>query len=224
VRAAIALLADHERLTTDLARRSMEVRASQDRLRQAAELEQLRLQRLLDRGALPLIDDLAAELAECARLGDTSTAELAVRCCREVDAARADLTRLLTGMHPEVLTARGLAAALGQLTDGFALPVEVCVAEMRFPAAVEATLWYVCAEAVANMGKHSAARAGRIDIWRGDHDVVARIADDGVGGATEAAGGGLQGLRERVAAVGGTLRVCSPTGGGTVVEVRVPCQ
>jgi signal transduction histidine kinase len=89
---------------------------------------------------------------------------------------------------------------------------------------LEATLWYVCAEAVANMGKHSAARSGRIDVWRDNHHVVARIADDGVGGAVEESGGGLRGLRERVGDLAGTLRVSSPVGDGTVLEARVPCD
>jgi signal transduction histidine kinase len=224
VRAAITLLNDHERLTVDLARRSIEVRASQQRLREAAEFERLRLQRLLERGALRLVDRLAATLRECAHAGDAATVKLATRCCGDVDAARDDLRRLLGGLQPRVLAEEGLGAALAQLTEGFAVPVRVCAPQGRFPPALEATLWYVCAEAVANMGKHSAARSGRIDVWRDNHHVVARIADDGVGGAVEESGGGLRGLRERVGDLAGTLRVSSPVGDGTVLEARVPCD
>jgi signal transduction histidine kinase len=223
VQAAIRLLDDHERLTGELDRRSTEVRASQQRLREAAQLERLRLERLLERGALRLIDQLAVALRECADAGDAATAELAVRCRAEVGAARDDLRRLLAGLHPRVLVEDGLSAALAELAEVSAVPLRVCVPDVRFSPALESTLWYVCAEAVANMGKHSAARSGQIAIWRDSDHLVARIADDGVGGAVEAPGGGLRGLHERVDHLAGTLQVSSPAGRGTALEVRVPC-
>src|SRR5262249_32248362 len=137
VQAAVRLLDEHERLTAELARRSTEVRASQQRLLDAAVGEQLRLERLLERGALRLVDRLAATLRQCADTGAAATVELAARCCHEVGATRDDLHRLLDGSHPRVLVEQGLGAALAALTDRAAVPVRVSAPEIALTPALE---------------------------------------------------------------------------------------
>jgi signal transduction histidine kinase len=222
--AAIALLEEHERAQQDLAERLREVRASRERLLEAEGLEQRRLRRLLDAGTFPLLDQLATSLDACVSLGDDATRTAAARCLEEVDRARDDLRRFASGIAPRVLREEGLAAALSELALDSPLAFEVRTQPGRFPSDVESAVWFVCAEAVANAGKHASAGSGRIEVWTEDSDVVARVRDDGVGGAVEHDGSGLSGLRDRVAAVGGALRVDSPRGSGTEVEVRVPCR
>ena len=138
-------------------------------------------------------------------------------------AALQELRDLARGIHPPILADRGLEAAIRALADHAAVPVSVDVelAE-RPPAAVETAAYFVAAEGLANALKH--AQASRIDIAVHEREdaIVVRVLDDGRGGVSEA-GGGLHGLRQRVEALDGSLRIASPDGGPTVIEAVLPC-
>lgn len=147
-----------------------------------------------------------------------------------VEAAQAELTlaleeirELVRGLHPRLLSDRGLDAALRALAERALLTVEILQAPAgRLPTAVEAAAYYVAAEALANAAKHSGASVVRVRVAVEDGTAVVEVADDGVGGASPAGGSGLRGLGDRVSALGGTLDVDSPAGGGTTLRARIP--
>jgi len=133
-----------------------------------------------------------------------------------------DLRELARGIHPAVLTDRGLAAALEALAARAPLPVELAAdLDERLPGPVEAAAYYVVAEAVANVQKHAGATAIVVRLERRGDELAVEVADDGRGGADEQ-GGGLRGLADRVEALGGTLLVDSPQGRGTRLTARIP--
>jgi signal transduction histidine kinase len=137
--------------------------------------------------------------------------------------ALSELRDLARGIHPPVLSDRGIGAALDTLADRSPLPTIVRVdLDRRPPARIETAAYFVAAEALANAAKHS--RAGRVEISVGEHDgmLAVEVTDDGKGGA-DPAGGGLGGLRRRVEALDGTLTVESPTGGPTTIRAELPC-
>jgi signal transduction histidine kinase len=204
------------RLRAEVAARAREVAASRARLVEAADRERRRLESQLRSSAGRRLDAVAKWLASRA---DDSIAPIAA----ELDQARADLARLARGLHPAALTDGGLAAALGELGAASPVPVALDVASARFPAPVEATAYFVCAEAMANAGKHSACGRVTVAVAASSDAVYVRISDDGRGGASPT-GSGMLGLRDRVEALGGRLGVRSPAGGGTHIEARLPVR
>jgi len=138
--------------------------------------------------------------------------------------ALADLRRLVRGIHPPVLAERGLAEAVRALAAALPLPVTVD-ADLpgRSPAPVEAAVYFAVAEALANVAKHSGATRAWVLLRGHGGGVDAVVGDDGAGGATVTPGGGLAGLRRRLAAFDGTVTVDSPPGGPTVLTMAVPC-
>jgi signal transduction histidine kinase len=154
--------------------------------------------------------------------GDEAGAELLETAAQELDRALADVRALARGLHPRALTERGLRAAVSELAEGSPLAVDVDVPSMRFPSPVEATAYFVCAEALANVGKYACASRVSCTVARGEGSLRVVVEDDGVGGADVAAGTGLRGLADRVNALGGELRVVSPVERGTVVTAEIP--
>lgn len=144
-----------------------------------------------------------------------------------VDAALAELRHVVRGIHPPILTDRGLAGAVRALAADSAVPAAVELDGVedgrRLPAAIEAAAYFVIAEALTNIGKHSGARAASVRIDRAPGALLVSIGDDGHGGADERAGSGLVGIRRRIAALDGTTRISSPIGGPTDIEVELPC-
>ena len=142
----------------------------------------------------------------------------------ELQRAIVELRNLARGIHPAVLTDRGLDAALSSLAARSPVPVHLDVrVDRRPPASAEATAYFIVAEALTNAARH--AHASRVDVLvrlQGD-TLAVRVEDDGVGGATAADGGGLAGLADRASSVEGTLAVTSPPGGPTVVAAELPC-
>jgi signal transduction histidine kinase len=192
----------------------------------AQETELRRIERDLHDGAQARLVALGMSLgmAEQKLAGDPSTAAALVAEAREgVEEALRELRDLARGIHPPVLTDRGLEAALAALTDRSPVPVHVTsdVAE-RPPAAVETAAYFVAAEAIANAGKHAGASRVEVRLARTPGALVVEVSDDGRGGA-DATGAGLTGLRRRVEALDGTLRVESPSGGGTTLRADFPC-
>jgi len=193
---------------------------------EAAESQLRRIERDLHDGAQARLVALGMNigLAEQQLEKDPEKAQEHLAEARKAaGAALQELRDLARGIHPPILADRGLEAAVRALADHAAVPVSVDVelAE-RPPAAVETAAYFVAAEGLANALKH--AQASRIDIAVHEREdaIVVRVLDDGRGGVSEA-GGGLHGLRQRVEALDGSLRIASPDGGPTVIEAVLPC-
>ena len=138
-------------------------------------------------------------------------------------AASAELRELAHGIHPAVLTERGLAAAVQALAGRSTVPVEVLETPAdRLPAPIEAAAYFVVAEALTNVAKYAQASAATVKVTVASGELVVEVTDDGVGGATPDAGSGLRGLSDRVGALDGTLTVVSPRGEGTRLRAVIP--
>jgi signal transduction histidine kinase len=198
---------------------------SRNRLVAAADDARRRTERDLHDGAQQRLVALALSLGLVARNAEPRTAVAVEHCIRELRTALDELRALARGIHPVLLTERGLEPALRALASRSPVPVrvEADLAE-RLPPAQETALYYVAAEALTNVAKH--AQAGFTDIRLGQPDGWAEItiADDGVGGATIANGSGLRGLADRVDALGGRISIASTPGEGTTVRARVPVR
>ncbi len=217
----VALFAD----ITDRKRQEEELRASRARIVKAGDEARRRLERNLHDGAQQRLVALSLSLRLAqSRLGtDPDAAHAVLESAREELAAALDeLRELARGIHPAVLTDRGLAAALEALASRLPIPVEIETPEVELPQAVEAAAYYVIAEALANVIKY--ARASVVNVCVSSNETSARVevADDGVGGADPATGSGLRGLSDRVAALEGTLEVDSPPAGGTRITAEIP--
>jgi signal transduction histidine kinase len=206
---------------TDRTRAVTELRASRARLVEVADTERRRIQRNLHDGAqqrltavLLNLGRIRAMSADADPLLDTAIDELA--------AGLQEIRELASGLHPSLLTERGLAAALEALVLRAPLSVELAsLPDRRLPEAVEATAYYVVAEALANVQKHAAAARVVVRASADDNQLVVTVDDDGAGGA-DAGGSGLRGLADRVEALGGRLSVQSPVGGGTRLHAEIP--
>jgi signal transduction histidine kinase len=223
--AAAALALDNERLKADLRARVEELRVSRVRIVEAADAARRRLERDLHDGAQQQLVALALDLRllksrlrgnEAELLVDGLSAKLAV--------ALAELRELARGIHPAILTDRGLGPALEALASRAPLPVtaEVDVDE-RLSAAIEAAAYFVVAEALTNVVKYAQATEARIEVRREGDTVFVEVDDDGVGGARIDAGSGLRGLQDRLSALDGTMTIHSPPGAGTHLRARIPC-
>jgi signal transduction histidine kinase len=136
-----------------------------------------------------------------------------------------ELRELARGLHPAVLTDRGLTPALQSLANRSPFPVKVTgVPTLRLPEPIEAAVYYVVAESLTNAAKHSGATKGRVDLSATPKTVVVEIRDNGSGGANLTDGSGLHGLVDRVEALGGELQLQSPAGGGTVIRAELPLR
>ena len=223
VRLAAALLSpgEHNRLVDEAARLAETRRRVVDA--QAAELR--RIERDLHDGAQARIVAAGMTLALAARKlrtdGDAGPDVDLAR--RQLDDALGELRRLVRGIHPPILTDRGLHAALAALAGDSPFPVALRGdAGARYPAAVESAAYFVVAEGLTNAAKHASATAGTIDVARAGTVVRVEVADNGRGGA-DPAGAGIDGLRRRVEALDGTLTLTSPPGGPTVLLAELPC-
>lgn len=220
---AVALLEANSALQAQLAEKVDEVLASRSRLVETAVIERRRLERLLADGARPYLDELAAVLRElCVR--QRAADELVTACLDEVGHVREDLDQLARGLHPHTLAEHGLGRALGELAARSPVPTTVTAPEGRFPLPAETTLWYACAEALTNLTKHAHATRALVDVRLEESALLAVVRDDGVGGAHLSPGGGLSGLVDRLAAVGGALSLQPAPGGGTDVRITVPLR
>ena len=141
----------------------------------------------------------------------------------ELTAGLEELRELARGIHPTVLTDKGLGAALRALAGRCAVPVALDdTLDERLAAPVETALYYSVAEALTNVDRYAEASRATVRLRRQDGCVEVEVADDGRGGADRARGSGLRGLEDRLGAVGGVLELHSPPGDGTSVRVRVP--
>src|SRR3954447_19553509 len=226
VAAAAAIALDDARLQTESEDRLAELRASRERIVAAGDAERRRLERNLHDGAQQRLVFVALQLRMIERRIDTDPAvakQMVTSAGEELSKSLEDLRELARGLHPSVLN-HGLKAALDSLASRSVVPTTVSFdATARLPEPVELAAYFVACEALANVAKYAHATKASVRVSRRDGVAVIEIADDGVGGADETAGTGLQGLADRVAALDGTLRILSPRGTGTVVTADLPC-
>jgi signal transduction histidine kinase len=214
VAAAAGFAVTNARLQAEVRARVSEVEASRRRIVEAGDAERRRLEGELREGAERRLAHVTELLADRAPAADGLQGEL--------QAARAALTEFARGVHPRTLTEAGLAAALAELRARCPVPVQVSVPEQRLEPAVEAAIYYLCAEALTNIAKHAQASQAGVRVQRRAGLVVVEIWDDGVGRADAAGGSGLRGLADRVQALQGRLRVESPPGEGTHLLAELP--
>jgi signal transduction histidine kinase len=218
--AASSLALDNERLKADLQARVEELRLSRLRIMEAGDAARRRIERDLHDGAQQQLVSLALDLRMLkARLKDPAIDDLSARLAT----ALAELRELARGIHPAILTDRGLTPAINSLADRGTVPIKTDVEELeRLPAPVEAAAYFLVAEALTNVARYAEASSARVAVRREGDELVVEVDDDGVGGVDPEAGNGLRGLDDRVAAVGGTLEIDSPIGDGTRVRARIP--
>ncbi len=205
-----------------------ELTASRARIVQAGDAERRRLERNLHDGAQQRFVSLALglRLAESRLVDDpAAAAELLAQASGELALGLEELRELARGIHPAILTDRGLTPAVEALAARATLPVEVSGRlPERLAEPIEAAAFYVVSESLANVAKYAAASRARVELARDDGLLVVEVSDDGVGGADAGRGSGLRGLTDRVEALGGHLRVSSEHGCGTTVRAELPLQ
>ena len=226
VAAAAAIALDDARIQAESEDRLAELRASRERIVAAGDAERRRLERNLHDGAQQRLVSVALQLRMIQRSIDTDPAlakRLVTSAGDQLSKSLEELRELARGIHPSVLN-HGLKAALDSLASRSGVPTAVSFqAPERLPEPVELAAYFVACEALANVAKYAHATKAKVRVSRRNGMAVIEIRDDGVGGADETAGTGLQGLADRVAALDGTLRILSPPGAGTVVTADLPC-
>ena len=212
----------------DLAARVTELEISRERVVDAAEAERRRIERDLHDGAQQRLDALAMDLGRAkARFADDleAAAGLVDQAHAQAQEALTELRNLVRGVHPPVLTERGLDAALSGLAALCPVPVDVHVdVPVRPKSSVEAVAYFMVAEALTNVAKHSRASHAKVVVEGHGYPgtLTVMISDDGIGGA-DVTGRGLSGLADRVAGVDGRISVESPAGGPTIIAAELPC-
>jgi signal transduction histidine kinase len=224
--AATRLAVENERLQAEVRAQLAEVRASRARIVEAGDAERRRVERNLHDGAQQRLVTLSLGLAhlrdELPDDADPSVRGSIVELHDELRSAIRELRELARGIHPAILSEEGLVPAVESLAERSPVPVSVEGAVDRLPDAVEATAYFVVAEALANVVKYASASRAIVRISPRDGMLEVEVSDDGVGGADTSKGSGLRGLGDRVSAVGGRLWVESPVGAGTTIGVEVP--
>jgi signal transduction histidine kinase len=192
----------------------------------AAELR--RIERDLHDGAQARLVSLAMSLGMAEEEIDrdpNAARELIAEARASASTALTELRGLVRGIHPPVLTERGLGGAVEALALASAVPIEVDVQlDRRLPAPLESALYFVIAEALANVARHSDASWAFVRLWRDDGKLRLMVRDDGCGGADPARGSGLRGLQRRLAAFDGSVTLSSPPGGPTELFAELPCR
>ena len=216
---------ENVRLDAELQARLEELRESRARIVEAGFAARRRLERDLHDGAQQRLVGLALDLRLAReKLDDDpgATAAMLDDASAELAKATEELRELARGIHPAILSDRGLQAAVESLAQRAPLPVEIeASVQGRLPEPVEAAAYFVVSEALTNVVRHSGAERAEVEIRRDDGRLIVEVMDDGAGGA-DPAGSGLSGLADRVAALDGRLRVDAPATGGTIVRADIP--
>ena len=229
--ALIAAIAAAARLTGANARLQAEVRGqvsevvrSRRRLLRAEDEERRRLEQRLDEGVVRTLRSLQGILTRARVRAQPTTRAGIERAETQLALTLDELGDLSAGLHPSDLVKNGLSPALASLASRIPLPVEVVVSEERLPSEVEAAVYFVCSEGLANIVKYARASRASLTVSVSDSAVGVEVTDDGIGGADVTGGTGLRGLADRVEALGGELRVESPDGAGTRVVAQIPIR
>jgi signal transduction histidine kinase len=226
VASAARIALSNVQLRAKVRRQVAELDASRRRILEAGDAQRRRLQQELRAGAgqrlteVKELVDLGLQGAHAAPVGAVAARLEDAR--RELDAAQDELQELAAGIHPVVLTERGLGPALSCLAERAPVPVRLTVPAQRLPAVIETAVYFICSEALTNIGKYAHASRAELAVRAEGDLVTVLIADDGIGGADPSAGSGLRGLADRVEALGGQFRVESPAGGGTRLLAEIP--
>ena len=222
--AAANVAIERERLQAELSARVVELQASRERIVAASDAERRRLERNLHDGAQQRLVAIALQLRLLqGQVGDPSSEELVRAASDQLALSLGELRELARGLHPAVLE-HGLAPALESLALRSTVSTTVSYEPTeRLPEPVELAAYFVASEALANVAKYAEATSVTMRVWRANGVASIEVADDGVGGADDAAGSGLRGLADRVEALQGRLRVVSPPGAGTTVTAELPC-
>ncbi len=229
--AALARLAlENEWLHAEVRSQLVQLRSSTTRILEAGQDARRRIERDLHDGAqqrlLALSMVLGQARTKALAKGDAEVAGFLARAAEELQQAINELRELARGIHPMLLIQEGLASAVRALAERAPLPIVVSAPTARFPGTVEATAYFFVSEAVTNAARHSRASGVWVELVANHGQLTIRVRDDGIGGAGQVdadTGSGLQGMRDRVLAVGGRMTIASPPGGGTTVTARLPC-
>jgi signal transduction histidine kinase len=223
VTSAAQLAAANAQLQAEVRAQVEDLAASRRRILAVRDEERRRLEHRLHNGAEARLGELAVTL----RRGRRSTTDQQTR--KQITHAKDQLTRTLEelrrlahGLHPRELAEHGLADALAALAKDLPVPVDLDVAATQLPERVAVAVYFVCAEALANVAKHADASRVAVTMTVAEDQVRVEVADDGVGGADLGGGSGLRGLADRVETLGGTLRVDSVPGQGTRLAAEIP--
>jgi signal transduction histidine kinase len=212
---------------TDRKRQQQELEASRQRIVAAGDEARRKLERNLHDGAQQRLVSLSLSLRlvqSQLRKNPDAADEMLEASREELAQALEELRELARGIHPAVLTDRGLEAALEALAARAPLPVEIDGSSSALPPAVEAAVYYVVSEALANVTKYAQASAVKVTVEQLNGSALVEVADDGVGGADPLRGSGLRGLADRVASLSGKLAIHSPPGVGTRVRAEIPLE
>ncbi len=217
-----------QRRARALRERVDDLRDARARIIAAADAERRRIERDLHDGAQQRMVSLAVKLGIAEAKVGTDAAEAArliAEARQEAQLAVKELRELARGIHPALLSDRGLGPALEALAARAPVPVDVIgVPEEPLPRPVEAAIYFVTAEALTNVAKYAHAESASVALSVDDDYVRLEIRDDGIGGADSSAGGGVAGLCDRVEALDGELTIDSPPGGGTAVIAEIPLR
>jgi signal transduction histidine kinase len=226
--AAARLALENARLHAEVQAQLAKVKESRARIVAAADEQRRRIERDLHDGAQQRLVALALELKSAERRmdgqADPELERLLADAAEEVQVAVEELRELAGGIHPGILTQGGLAVALDALAGKTPVPVTVDAKLERLRPEIEATAYFVAAEALTNVAKHAHASSAAIKATSENGTLVIEIVDDGVGGAAADGGSGLRGLADRVEAQGGHLVVESVPGNGTRIVGEIPCE
>ena len=218
---AARLALENERLAAEVRAQLEEVRASRARVVEAADAERRRVERDLHDGAQQRLVALAMRL-QVAKETTPGASVLLDEATAELQTAIGEVRGLARGIHPTILTEAGLRAAVDALAERTQVPVSVDIPDRRYDPQVEAAAYFVVAEALTNVARYAGATEARVSADQDHGRLVVTIVDDGRGGADPAAGSGLRGLADRLAAMDGRLTVSSPPDGGTIVRAELP--
>jgi signal transduction histidine kinase len=227
VAAATGMALENQRLGAELQAKIDELSASRRRIVESGDAARRRLERDLHDGAQQRLVSLALGLRMLRqKVEDDPEALDELEAARtELEHALEELRELARGIHPSVLSDRGLPAALDGLAHRAPIPVELeSTPEERLPERVESAAYFVVAEALTNVAKYARATHASVSVSRYDGRVLVEVADDGVGGADPSTGTGLAGLVDRVSALGGEFEVESRPGRGTTIRAEIPCE
>jgi signal transduction histidine kinase len=223
--AGAALAIDNERLKANLRARVEELRVSRVRIVEAQDHARRRIERDLHDGAQQQLVSLSLDLRllKSKLNGNEAAAETVDALSEKLATALAELRELARGIHPAVLSERGLVPAVEALAGRAPVPVEILGGPIaRLSPTLEITAYFTVSEALTNVAKYAHATQATVRLEQQDGALVIEVRDDGVGGARAGVGSGLSGLADRVGACDGTFGIVSPPGDGTLVRAVLP--